>query len=89
MEQEFRAVLNSCVPDGSGELSEFLTRVQGCWALFNLSLDDAGEVAVAQKGGIEAVVHAMGAHRSSVGIQVTGHLAPVTLFTTLLALSSV
>ena len=44
---------------------------QGCWVLFNLSLEDAAEHSVAQKGGIEAVVQAMGAHRSSVGIQVT------------------
>ncbi|KAJ1495703.1 hypothetical protein T484DRAFT_1761716, partial [Baffinella frigidus] len=53
---------------------------QGCGALMNFVLNSLGNkvafaakaVAVAAKGGIEAVVEAMGGHVSSVGVQEWG-----------------
>ncbi|KAJ1477792.1 armadillo-type protein [Baffinella frigidus] len=46
----------------------------GCWALKRLTVNEDTRVAIAAKGGIEAVVHAMAAHVSSAGVQAQGCL---------------
>ncbi|CAE8639895.1 unnamed protein product [Polarella glacialis] len=47
------------------------TQEQGCEALRNLVVDDATRSLVAEKGGIQAVMRAIRAHRSEPGVQ--GH----------------
>jgi len=51
----------------------------GCWALQNSALTAENRVAIPAKGGLEAVVRAMGAHGSSAGVQQAGCSALMNL----------
>ncbi|KAJ1492030.1 hypothetical protein T484DRAFT_1772916 [Baffinella frigidus] len=52
--------------------SSAVVQAAGCWALYSRTGDAENEVAIAAKGGIEAIVKAMAAHGSNAGVQVAG-----------------